>query len=284
MSRYLDLDGAAGQFTRFQEFFAEPESWADGHVVVVTGEKGCGKTSLAQRCADWAVRQAAETGRCHVVPVDLLGQEGPSGELCEDRMDRTLQEILRKLGTRLTGEERGRINGGGRAEDKFRELGAILADCTVPYEGAELPLGLVVMLDRYPKAEDMEAFYRIAGKGMLFFAEMFEEEECRRARESASGTWGNVSATYRVLELGALNDDDPEKFVSWVNGCGKGWPWVRPEVTSYFKEKFIPQSVSISQMVKVFWGALDIAWERRDPELNMDHIAEYFAKFAKTLD
>lgn len=283
MSRYLDLDGATGQFDKFREFFTGTDSWSEGNVIVAEGEKGSGKTSLIQRCAAWLAAEAAETGQCDVVAVDLLNKEGPPGETREDRMNRTLEEILAQLGSRVIQDERDRIALRAGAEGKFRELGEILLGRRVRKDGKDLPLGVMVLLDGYPRADDVQAFYRIAGKGMLFFAEIFDEEQRALAQDFENKPW-RMGAAYRILSLGALNHDDPDKFVSWVNSQGCGWPRVRPEISEFFKEEFIPSRQGVGQMAKIFWGALDIAIARKDQELNMGHIASYVMRSSNNLN
>lgn len=277
MSRYLLLDGAEERFAEFQGFFADPGAWTAGQVVVVTGEKGYGKTSLIQRCAAWLVAAAAEAGHCHVIPVDLSDEEWPSDELLEDRMNRTLDRILAKLGTRLIDKDHIRIGNRKGAADKFHELGEILSTRKVRLADEDLPLGVVVLLDGYPSPDTVEAFYRITKKGMFFFAEMFEEEDRRRAREFASAPWRR-GAAYRALELGALKPGDPDRFVEWVNSLNRNWPTVLPEISDFFNRNFIPQGAGMGKLAKVFWGALDIAIEQNASELTDGHIAAYYAK------
>src|SRR6266496_3455810 len=52
--RYLAIDSSVEMFTKFTDSFDDPAAWmASGHLIVVTGDRGYGKTSLIQRCAYW---------------------------------------------------------------------------------------------------------------------------------------------------------------------------------------------------------------------------------------
>src|SRR5579859_6532054 len=83
LDRYLMIDSFEERLGAFQAAFAEPAGWiGQGHLVVVTGERGYGKTSLIQRCAAWLRDQAGGTGaigqpRCRIVVVDLSDQGWP---------------------------------------------------------------------------------------------------------------------------------------------------------------------------------------------------------------
>lgn len=278
MSRYLELDGAGERFAEFTEVFAEPGSWTgQGQVVVVTGDRGYGKTSLIQRCAAWMVAEAKRAGHCRVVPVDLTDEVWSDQNLIEDRMALTLKRVVSKLGALLTAADHERLGRQESAAEKFRELGQIL----VARRDGERPIGVAVLLQGYPRAPEVEAYYGIASRGMFFFAEMFEEDDRRQVGEFVSSS-GRRGAGCYVLELDVLKSGDPGKFVTWVNRAGQDWPEVPAEITEFFRGRLVPLGVGMGTMTKVLWGALDIAVKESATILTIDHVAAFYANIPRT--
>ncbi|QFZ22157.1 ATP-binding protein [Saccharothrix syringae] len=70
---YVPVDGTDRAFREFQREMGDLTGLLeDGRLVLVTGESGCGKTALVNRCADWVVEQLAAQGLRGVV-LDMTG-------------------------------------------------------------------------------------------------------------------------------------------------------------------------------------------------------------------
>ncbi|WP_143532250.1 ATP-binding protein [Saccharothrix sp. ALI-22-I] len=70
---YVPVDGTESAFQEFQQEMGDLTGLLeDGRLVLVSGESGCGKTALVNRCADWVAGELAVLGMRGVV-LDLTG-------------------------------------------------------------------------------------------------------------------------------------------------------------------------------------------------------------------
>lgn len=91
---YVSVDGTERAFRDFQEEMGDLTGLLeDGRLVLVTGESGCGKTALVNRCADWVVRQLAAQGLRGVV-LDVTGCLPTDQELS---IDQRITEVCDQL-------------------------------------------------------------------------------------------------------------------------------------------------------------------------------------------
>jgi hypothetical protein len=82
---YVPVDGTESAFQQFQQEIGDLTGLLEyGRLVLVTGESGCGKTALVNRCADWVVGELAGLGMRGVV-VDLTGCLPADHELSIDQ-------------------------------------------------------------------------------------------------------------------------------------------------------------------------------------------------------
>ncbi|MFE2757905.1 hypothetical protein ACFXGA_38475 [Actinosynnema sp. NPDC059335] len=86
---YVPVDGAEDAFRQFRQDMGDLGVMLEyGRLVLVTGESGCGKTALVNRCADWVVGELARRGMRGVV-LDLTGCLPTDRELSID--ERTVE-------------------------------------------------------------------------------------------------------------------------------------------------------------------------------------------------
>ncbi|GAB3009261.1 hypothetical protein GCM10027184_79030 [Saccharothrix stipae] len=86
---YVAVDGAEEAFQQFRQDMGDLAVLLEyGRLVLVTGESGCGKTALVNRCADWVAGELARRGMRGVV-LDLTGCLPTDQELSID--ERTVE-------------------------------------------------------------------------------------------------------------------------------------------------------------------------------------------------
>jgi energy-coupling factor transporter ATP-binding protein EcfA2 len=95
---YVDVDNAKQAFDEFVQAMGDLALFLNhGRLVLVTGESGCGKTALVNRCVHWMVRElAARDLKAEVIDLtrSLLGRPALS---VEDRVGAVCDELFGEL-------------------------------------------------------------------------------------------------------------------------------------------------------------------------------------------
>ncbi|MBW4721034.1 ATP-binding protein [Saccharothrix obliqua] len=202
---YVDVDGAESAFQEFQQEVGDLGGvLEDGRLVLVTGESGCGKTALVNRCADWAAGRLRQRGMRGVV-ADLTGCLPEDEELSiHERIVEVCDQLFDKLvdaeALRPTAAEALR---GDRDNPQriFPRLGQALAEDVVLLVLLPSPNELLDEVIRYAR--------QLRSPRVLFFA------------ESAFFDADDIAELVRRLEawvppitllVGKLHDGDPERF------------------------------------------------------------------------
>jgi len=204
---YVAVDGAESAFQEFQQEVGDLGGvLEDGRLVLVTGDSGCGKTALVNRCADWTVLELRNRGLRGVV-VDLTGclpedEELSIGEraahVCDQLFDRLVDAgALRPAAVdQLRGDR-------DNPQRVFPRLGRALADEVVLLVLLPSPNELLDEVIRYAR--------QLSSPRVLFFA------------ESAFFRADDIAELVRRLEawvppitllVGKLTDGDPERFAA----------------------------------------------------------------------
>ncbi|MGM1060592.1 ATP-binding protein [Saccharothrix sp. Mg75] len=152
---YVPVDGTEDAFREFRQGMGDLTGLLeDGRLVLVTGESGCGKTALVNRCADWVVTRLADQGLRGVV-ADLTGCLPTDQELSIDQ--RTV-EVCDQLFDLLVDHEALRPGAEGRlAADRdvprrvFPRLGRSLREDTALVLLLPSPNELVDEVIRYAR-------------------------------------------------------------------------------------------------------------------------------------
>lgn len=274
--RYLDVDSAQERFAEFTAMFDDPVRWTgQGHLTIVTGDRGYGKTSLIMRCISWLQDRAASLGRCRVVPVDM-SDERWSPKAITDRMNETLSWILAELAVQMlvAPEEQAAISARADLAEKFRDLGQVLGS-RVDGTGKLCPVVLAVVLDGYPTPDELALYYNNARPGMFFFAEVYDEEYIRKIAVMRSG-FNRRHAASHLLRLDVLKPGDPANFVNWIRHIGGNRPEIPNTLVDDINKNFIPTGIGMGELAKMTWGAIDNAAAENASQVTAMHIVNYY--------
>jgi hypothetical protein len=272
--RYLPLDSTQDRFDEFTSAFARPERWTTkGHLIVATGDRGFGKTSLIQRCGAWLRDQAREKKHYEVVPVDLSDEGWAPRMAMNDRIEETLEFTLEALSKRIPAEQREDLRNLPSPRSKFRKLSSIISD-RVDAEGKQQPpIIAVVLLRRYSSSDEVTEYYNFARKGLVFFAEAYEQIDDIKALKAQ---FNRIEANALLLELDALKAGDVAALVTRIRAEEGNLPAVPSEIVDEIEQSFITSRMSAGELARMAWGSLRIAADRAAPELKSIHIAEYY--------
>lgn len=199
---YVPIDNTHHAFGRFQEEIDFDSVPAHGRFVVVTGQEGCGKTALVNRCTNWLKNSLADTG------LDMLICDFTLDCRLEHAVDERMSLICRRLMDELKVR---RV----LTEPQFKDLNEHRdkPNDVYPYLSAVLEPNLVVVI-LLPSAELVSELVRYASlvrPKIVFFAESPSVDglEARRAE---------ITRLLRVppieLNVGPLRPDDGWLFAS----------------------------------------------------------------------
>jgi hypothetical protein len=274
--RYLDIDGAEKEFGHFTKVFANPADWLSlGHLIVVTGDRGYGKTSLIQRCAHWLRTQ--KQAACEVVVLDMSGEDWPPGHA--QRAQRVLNRIIVKVSQYLTDDVIAELK--DQKEDlinAFYYLGQALR--VRPDANGKLlpPVTLVVLLPGYSEPKEITEYYRLAPPGTFIFAEVFDPVHIGEIETEIRGLH-RPGADARQLVTSVLKQGDAERLVAWIQAQRPDGPRLTESVV---QERFVnlvkARKLSVSQLSRLAWGVLDVAAAESSDEVTNDHFAKYYER------
>ncbi|MFD9738275.1 AAA family ATPase [Umezawaea sp. NPDC059074] len=211
---YVRVDDGDFQYDDFAQQMGDLSALlAEGRLVLVTGESGCGKTALVHRCADWVVREvdrrrdAGELGpAARGLVLDLTGclPDGPARSI-EDRAAHVCDELF----GRLVDNEALRPQAIAQlAPDRdtprriYPRLAAALAEDLVLVVLLPTPGELAAEVVQYARA--------FAGPKVLFMAEsdLLDPEEVADVVRQLEAWVPPIT-----LHVGALEDGDVRRFV-----------------------------------------------------------------------
>lgn len=276
MDLYCSLDGADELFTTFKDVFADPGAWTDtGHLFVVTGDRGYGKTSQIQRCAAWLASEAGSSRCCRIVPVDLSDSRWSQSDI-DDKMRRTLFRILRELeGLNLLDEGvRARIESQDDPAERFHELGDFLRSRR---DDNGLRIVPAVLLQGHPAPAEVERYYNAAEKGMIFFAEIFEKDQIA----GLDDIWRDLNrreVTPHRLALDTLRPQDCRTFVRDLLGLGESWPVIPDSIIDIVENVIIAseRGAGMREVINVMLGALEEARSAGASVVSEMHLIKYY--------
>lgn len=204
---YVSIDNADEAFADFRRGMGDVTNLdVDGRLVLVSGESGCGKTALTNRCAHWLRETLRERGTRGEI-IDLT-REGVSAQR------RTVDEHLRIVSGRLCDELILRHPDLFSAEAKT-DLRESRDDPNrfYPYLSGALNQAVVVMVLLPPidtVVGEVLAYAGLARRNLVFFAESayLDAQQIRQVERSPAAGTPPV-----VLRVGALNPGDVRRFV-----------------------------------------------------------------------
>ena len=278
VDRYQAIDNFIEQFRKFTDIFSDPASWrTKGHLIVVTGDSGYGKTSLRQRCAFWMLSEYTHT-HCEIVVVDL-SDEYWKADTIDARLLRTRDWILADMAGRLDQKDIERIANIKDMMDSYRALGLALRTRGAA-AGTPKPIVLVVLLPGYPQPEELTRYYGLTREGMVFIAEIFEKgaiESITEKIETRHEMFRRDSIAAHVLQLGVLKPGDDELLAMCLQSDLQNCPRLtNSQVAAYLNRLIKGRKIGMAQLMKLLTGALQYAITEQANEVTLDHIARYY--------
>lgn len=277
--RYQDIDGFRDQFEKFKRIFSGSAPWnAKGHLFVVTGDSGYGKTSLRQRCAHWLREECGQAG-CEVVVVDLSDEDWMDAA-SDVKLSRTRSCILDELRGHLGPDEIENIKSIDDVMISFRTLGTALRTRGLA-QGKPHPIVLVVLLPGYPMLQEIERYYGLAREGIIFLAEIYDP----RLAEDVTGKFAQRNMPFNkdsveahVLKLDVLKPGDDILVTDWLQSDVENCPnFANLEVKEALSILVDRQKVSMAGFMKMVTSALRYAIEEQKCEVTVAHIMAFYA-------
>ena len=285
IDRYKEIDNFIEQFDKFKAVFdngADPS--VNGHLFVVVGDRGYGKTSLRQRCAVWMMAKFDDNHPdCDVVMVDLSDEDW-ADDTVDARVLRTRNRILDELTGPVEAGDIGYIRTIPDIADSFQALHRKLKTRTAA-DGKIRPAVPVVLLPGYPSTRELERYYTLARGGMVFIAEIFDEDATRDIKEKIHKRhegFHRDGVRGHILSLGVLKPGDEALLMAWIQEDQQkdlqSCPLLtNAEVVASLNTLIQGNEVSVSQLMKLLMGVLRIAMARSATEVTTEHILKYYA-------
>jgi hypothetical protein len=255
MRRYLDIDSIGEIFGKFATRFDDPARWPrQGHVIVVTGDRGFGKTSLIQRCAHWL--RFYQQSKCEVTYLDL-SDERWTGE-GKDRVKRVFSRMLHHVRDDISAAALSEISGEKLdIADSFKYLSDAMSVRRDDAGKLLLPLVLLVTLPPYPKPSEITQYYNLAQAGMFIFAEVFEEDETHEIIRNMHG-YDRSGVDAYALPLSVLKPGDAMRLADWIRIARPGPPELTDRIIrDHLDSLVIKRRISMSELMRLTMGVLD---------------------------
>jgi hypothetical protein len=272
--RYQPIDDLEQMFLEFRAIFSEPPEWTrTGRLVVVTGDRGCGKTSLIQRCAYWLKSQ--QQIACNVTVLDLTDEPWQSDSR-ERRMARIFDRVKYVLAGQISESAMALIAPPDRANrdltDDFFYLGEALRSGAVG--NSPRPIALVVLLPALRDshvAEEIRQYYELVCPGIFFFAEVLTDGDPGKA-----GGYVDLGARARssvhLLVAGKLKEGDVSRLVDFIRqDLGPV-----PEIPDEIIDSITTDKASAAEITFTTHGVLEIARNLHAPSVTKSHLITYY--------
>jgi energy-coupling factor transporter ATP-binding protein EcfA2 len=236
--------------TAFEEFVTEMADMVtllrDGRLVLVTGETGCGKSALVNRCADWVVQQmAARKAGCEVLDLTAALNGLP-----EESIDKRMSTVCDQLFVELTRRQLMRADA-VTALEAHREIPRRIYP-NLP-GATPKPTVLVILLPGCELADEVIRYASLARGRILFFVEspFMQANDVRHIAESME-RWGSPI----TLSVGQLEEGDVRRFASdrLKRHAEKG---DYPKMTEDTMESLTGLLTSVSELQRVFHGVYE---------------------------
>jgi hypothetical protein len=279
---YLPVDQTDEEFKKFKDRVARTERLGEqGWLVVVGGDRGCGKTSLIKRCALWLDLKLRERN-LSPIRIDLTGEDLEHEDI-KARLRRVFGSVLRQMAGGLDREtvtsmrELAHSDRDGDLDIAFESLAsALLAN---PAGAAKQPVAIVLLPTCHTA---MEVFYyaAIARRGLIFFAEVFDPQQA--SRYDAQLRWKRYAraSTPLYLEVGRLKPGDGHLFANNLSDLGAVTadpvPRMTDEVIKTLVEEMIKDpGMSILGLRRLASGACREAVRRGASMIEVVDVANY---------
>jgi hypothetical protein len=287
---YLSIDQTNEEFNKFKDRVARAGRLGEqGWLVVVTGDRGCGKTSLIKRCAFWLALTLRERN-LSPTKIDLTGEDLEHEDI-NARLRRVFMNVLRQLATGLDREtvtsmrELAHSDRDGDLDIAFESLASELL--ATPAGKAKQRVA-IVLLPTCHTAMEVLRYAAIARPGLIFFAEVFDQREASIC--DAELRWKRYAraSTPLYLEVGQLKPGDGHLFANNLSHSGAAatdpFPRMTKEVIDTHVEEMIRDpGMSILGLRRLDWGARREAAKRGAPTIESVDVAKYLYRLGTEL-
>lgn len=260
---YVAVDHTEESFQDFQKRFQDvADLLHEGRLVLVSGEKGCGKTTLINRCAHW-LRGRIEADRQDVEVVDLTreAQDTDTIPVRRSTVSRALVDNLHALTllkSDLVYETR------DDADSTYRNLPTCLAASQ----------WLIVLLPRAELAEELRYYAVRAPKRMVFFAETTPEV----------GTQHAPGRTIR-LQVDAFEHEHATLFAT--DRLRRLPTGTLPPLAATALDEFLQDNrkTTIGEIQQLLFGVYETlrVQDNRPDEVTWNHLARHFISVSRRL-
>ncbi|GIF05463.1 hypothetical protein [Actinoplanes siamensis] len=298
---YVAVDHTLEQFRRFVAYLSDPprDIRSRGRLIVVTGGRGSGKTSLIHRCVNH-VKNKVPGGKLKIVDVtrhQRLRNRGPEGSGPDNFQDNYFDRLTHHVLTEMNGLSERYTDPGsniGPAASAYSRLASSLRR-----EGDLAAILLPAFLDQVSSPSDttdaeaeagaeageliehpVESYMQFRNKGIIFFAES--------RNPVAMAAWykdldADAQAETIVLTLGPLKPGDGWRFARerLKDVTDQRVPIVREETMTNLLANGRSMTLShLGQLCSELWNA---AIARGSLEITDEDIARFYERQADTL-
>jgi len=278
--RYLDIDDSQRTFDQFVEKAKNsPEFHATGQLVVVTGERGSGKTSLINRCAHWLNDRPQVA--FDIVIVNLVDQCWVDTEVAAERARRTFGLILAKLSQYLSQDDISAIRETLAIDihQAFYQLGAVLAVGRAGSTGSPRPIVAVVLLPCYPTAKEILLYSAAIGPGMIFFAEIWDLDQIDECAGKLT-EFRSPRMFIQHLGMGKLKVGDAQLLIDQIRkdeGISPDMP--QTMLDEIFKESLEDSGWTVLELRKLLQAVLRYAAAEAASFVTDVHVGRYYKEY-----
>jgi hypothetical protein len=232
---YINVDNYDQSLSSFTSKFVNPEFLRDSsQLVLVTGDSGCGKSALRNKCAHWL--KSTLPGKNLLAEIVDLTQEydrAPGHETIFDvkrRMSSTGEQLIDELASLNLIDEASQEKLKGLTENP-RRLYLALPGALDKHKNSDVVL--LLLLPKVGMAAEVEEYAAMPGRRVVYFME--SAWVTSRVDQIASLQGGDTPPV--TLTVGVLNPGDARRFVDqrFVRGQEHGqFPGLDDEVVEEF--------------------------------------------------
>ncbi|GHJ18314.1 hypothetical protein TPA0908_63090 [Micromonospora sp. AKA38] len=263
---YVPVDNTEASFEQCQGRFADvAHLHHEGRLVLVRGERGCGKTALVNRCAHWLRDRLGRDGlRAEVVN---LRQEAHENDPIPTRREHTCRALLDKLNELQLLRHNLAYEMRDRPDDAYRNLPGCL----------DTDQALIVLLPPVELIEELHYYAARAPRRMVFFAETTSALD-RRDRDV-------LGRNTVHLEVDGFDHRHAARFAA--DRLGRLTPGLLPPLADTALEEYIDDGrlATIREMQWLLFGVYETlrVQDERPNQVTWQDLARHFMREARRL-
>src|SRR5262249_32817560 len=146
---------------------------------------------------------------------------------------------------------------------------------------AQKPVVMVVLLPGYPQLEEIEQYYRLAGEGIGFIAEIVDPgitETITKKIDKKHSPFYTINTESNKLRLEQFKAGDDRLLARWLQNDLGNCPSLESDAIWADLGRIVNEDreVGVSQFMKTLTGVLERAIREGSNEVTRDHIMGYF--------